>query len=410
MSEAPKSSAPAKLLIVTASVGAGHNSASAALIATLRSAAPQIRIDCIDTMDFVPRWFRAYYAGGFMLAMSRLPRLYGLGYRLTDRPQTAISARLERVRLWHEQHVCRALVERINQIGPDLVLHTHFLCAGVMGELIEAGRLNLPQWVVVTDVRVHRFWHAKHVEEWFVPCEPSRWPLLRWGVEPQRIVVSGIPIHAKWLAAVNRQEVLREWDLPANRPIVLISAGAQYTVGPIHEMVNGLCRACPEAFFVVLAGHNKKLLARLAQTPHWPGRIRGVGFTDRINELADVASLIVTKPGGITTAECLAKGTPMVLIRPVPGQEAGNAAFLAHHGAAVIARDADDLVKTVGLLLAQPALRAEMSNRARGLYRPATETITQAVHRRLGEQQGCGRSGRTGGSLIGGTRLDMYTD
>jgi len=382
-----KSEESRKLLVITASVGAGHNSAASALTAALRSAAPQLQVQCLDAMDFVPKWFRAYYAGGFALAMSRLPRLYGLGYRLTDRPQAPGHSRLERLRLRHERRACRALVEQINRIRPDLLLHTHFLAAGVAGELIEAGQLDFPQWVVATDIAIHRFWHARGVEKWFVPGEPSRWPLLRWGIDPRRIVVSGIPIHAKWLRPIDRRQVCGEWLLPPDRPIVLLSAGAQYTVGPVPEMLKRICRACPEAFVVVLAGHNKKLLARLAQSNHWSGRVRGVGFTDRVNELADVASLMITKPGGITTAECLAKGLPMVLIRPVPGQEAGNASFLVNHGAAVVAHDADDLAGMVKSLLAQPALRAEMADRARALHRPAAETITRAIRQRLGDWQ-----------------------
>ena len=373
------SHAAGKILIVTASVGAGHNAAARAIAAGL-DAAGRRDVDCLDVLEFAPWWFRAYYAGGFALTMSTFPRLYGLGFHLSDRPQTARRGLRERVRLWRERAALGGLRRRLCEMRPDLIVHTHFLAPPVVADLNRRGLLAARQVVVVTDVRVHRFWYAEGIERWFVPAAPAAAALARWGVDAERVTVSGIPIHPKWTAPLDRRKILDEWNLPPDRPVVLIFGGAEFTCGPVVRIARGVAAACPDACAVVLAGRNKKLLARLSALPEAADRrLVGVAFTDRVHELVEVCSLMVTKPGGITTAECLAKATPMVLTDPIPGHEAGNAAYFHEAGAAVIARGADAIVSQVRRLLADQGTLAEMGENARRLYRPATETIAAAV-------------------------------
>lgn len=366
-----------KVLIVTASVGAGHNSAARAVTAALADAG-KLDVQCLDVLDFAPRWFRAYYAGGFALAMTRFPRLYGLGFRLSDYPHGPRRGAMERLRLWREWGVLRRFRRRLVALAPDLVVHTHFLALPIVTGLVRRGLLSAAQMVVVTDVKVHRFWYSAGVERWFVPAAPSADTLRRWGVDESRITVSGIPVKAKWTAPVDRGKVLADWRLTGAGDIVLLSGGTEFTCGPVLRIARGLADACPDARVVVLAGRNKKLLARLARLPA-AGRVVGVSFTDRVHELVEVCSLMVTKPGGITTAECLARGTPMVLTNPVPGQEAGNAEYFRGAGAAVIARGTDDIIDRTRRLLADTRALGEMGDAARRLYRPATETIVSAV-------------------------------
>lgn len=373
---------PPRVLIASASVGAGHNQVAAALADALRSDPAGIDLEVRDVLDFVPWAFRTYYSGGYSLSVSTFPRLYGLGFWLSDRPQGPRRGLGERLRLWHEGLYLRRFARHVQETRPDLVVHVHFVAAPLLGRMIARGQANVPHVVVVTDIRMHRFWNAEQVDHWFVPAECTAAVLRRWGVEPDRITVSGIAVHRKWTAPLDRGRVLAEWRLPADRPIVVLSGGAEFTCGPVVAIARGLARACRPAFVVVLGGRNKKLLARLAALPESPRDVVGVAFTDKVHELVEVSSLMVTKAGGITTAECLAKATPMVLLRPVPGQESGNAEYFAQQGAAVLAGDADDAVAHVSRLLADEAELARLAANARDLYRPATQTIAEAIRQR----------------------------
>ena len=372
-----------RLLMVTASIGAGHNSVTRALRGELEGH-PRLKLDVLDIMDHVPRWFRAYYAGGFFLGMAHLPRLYGLSYRLSNRPKGPDRRSSERVRLAWESWAGQGFVRKVIDLQPELVVCMHFLPAPMLARAVGQGRLDARLAVVATDVELHRLWYCQGVAQWFVPQEYTAGRVAQWGVSPDRVTVSGIPIQRKWDQPADRQTVLRQWNLPADRAVVLLAGGTDYTVGPIIRIARQLAGRCPDAYVVVLTGRNKALQARLASLEQTPGRVLPIPFTDRVNELVDVAALMVTKPGGITTAECLARGTPMVLSNPVPGHEGGNAEFLAREGAALIARGADRIVQAACGLLHDSAALEAMSRRARALYRPGRQTVAEGICRMLG--------------------------
>ncbi len=343
-----------------------------------------VDITVVDSMEIVPRWFRKAYAGGFMLGMSRLPRVYGLLYVLTNRPQTSARSLGERARLRLERHATRRIQPLLLGEDFDLIVHTHYLVPPAIGWMRRHGLLDTPQFVTVTDIETHRLWYCPDVDHWFLPTAYTAQAFRRWGVAEEQMTVSGIALQAKWSAPLERSRIYADWDLPSEDPIVLLSGGTEFVCGPVVALAHGLCRACPRAVVVVLAGRNEKLLAELKARPEPTGRVRAIPFTDRGHELGEVSTLMVTKPGGVTTAECLAKGTPMVLMDPVPGHEGGNGDYLACNEAAVIARGADDVIATVVRLLDHPELLRRMSENARRLYRPGREIITEGIRRALG--------------------------
>jgi processive 1,2-diacylglycerol beta-glucosyltransferase len=380
-----------RVLIASASIGAGHHSVAAALIESLAAAAPQIETVLVDILDFAPWWFRAYYAGGFALGMTRLPLLYGLGFVVTNRPQTAQRGAFERFRLAVERRALRRVEQYLAADRFDLIVNTHFVGASVIGRMIRQGRLKTPQVIVVTDIEVHRLWYAQDVEHWFAPSQYSAQPLRRWGIGEDRISVTGIPIRSKWTAPLDRRRVLADWNLPAGRPIVVLTGGTEFVCGAVVRIARGIMQACPDCCLVVLAGRNKKLLEQLSRLGEPADRLAALSFTDRAHELVEVCRLMVTKPGGVTTAECLAKGTPMVFLKSTPGHEAGNAEFLAHNGAAVLTGSAEDTVATVARLLRNQQLLEHLSANARRLHQPAAATIAAAICRMLGLAPGSGQ-------------------
>ncbi|MBI5723328.1 MAG: hypothetical protein HZA50_05170 [Planctomycetes bacterium] len=370
-----------KVLIVSASVGAGHKQAAKAIEEGLIAASANLDITRVDALDFAPKLFRIYYNGGFVLGMTRLPRFYGIGFDLTNSPHRPGRGLTERLRLAGERHSMAKLAKYLLEQKPDLIINTHFLAPPIAGPLIRAGRLAARQFVVVTDINVHRWWYAEDVDHWFVPSDFSRSQFSPWGIDPSRITVSGIPVALKWSAPLDRAKIYADWRLPAGKKIVLLSGGTEFTCGPIIAIANGILRARPDAVVIVLAGRNKELLAALSSQEHAGSRLIPQAFTDRGHELVEIASLFVTKPGGMTTAECLSKGKPMVLLNPVPGQEGGNADFLVARGAAVIARRTDQTISSVCGLLADGARLSAMARAAGALHRPGTQTIAQAVVR-----------------------------
>lgn len=376
--------------MATASVGAGHNSAAHAIVAALGEADPGVRVEYLDVLTLTPWAFRAYYAGLYALVVTKLPWGYGLGYWFTNRPHRPTRSLTERRRLWTERRAMRRLADALLADPPDLIVHTHFLAPPVVARLMARHGLPTRQMVVLTDNDAHRFWYSEGVERWFVPAEHCAEALGLWGIDPAAVTVSGIPVHPKWTRPLETARVRADWNLPPDRRIVLLAGGAEFTCAPIPRIACHIADTCDETCVVVLGGHNKKLLARLAPlAAARPGRLVVVSFTDRVNELVAVSSLVVTKAGGVTTAECLAKGTAMVLLKPVPGQEAHNARYLQRQGAAVIIPRGGHVAAAVRGLLSNPAELAALADNSARLYRPGTETIVSAVCDALGVGPTC---------------------
>ncbi|MBS3734919.1 MAG: hypothetical protein KGY99_08325 [Phycisphaerae bacterium] len=369
--------------MTTAAVGAGHTSVAGALAERFKTDAPELDLTCIDVLDFVPPGFRTVYAGGFALGMSRFGRLYGVGYRLSNRPQGPRRGLCERMRLRIERRMLTAYAAFVRRHKPGLVLHTHFLPVPATAEMLRRGEAAGEQMVVVTDVEMHRFWYAGRVARWFVPQDPSAEPLRRWGIADDRITVSGIPVRRIWRAAHDPAALRTAWGVPPDVPVVVLTGGAHFTCAPVARLARDLLDACPRMHLFALAGHNAPLQRRLAAMDAG-GRMTVLGFCPRLHELAAISSLVITKPGGITTSECLASGKPMVLLPPVPGHEQGNAEFFASAGAAVIARRPRDLAPHVSRLLDDPDRLAAMSAAARRLDRPAGQAIVDAVRTAVG--------------------------
>ena len=385
MSPPPAETAPARpartperVIFGSASVGAGHNQAALAVMAALAEEAPAAPAEFIDVLAHVPAWFRLAYGGGYALVVARFPWAYGLGYWLTHRPAGADRSLSERPRLAVEWRANRWFRRHVLDQRPALVVATHHLIMPVVGRMIGEGAEGLRMWAVITDHEAHRYWYAENVERYFVSDDRVVDDLRRWRVPRERITVSGIPVHPKWTAPLDREQILRDWRLPADRPIVVISGGAYFTVGPVARTARRIARATGAAV-VVLAGSNKKLAAEIAADPAADGGVRAVGFTDRVHELTEVASVMVTKAGGLTTSECIAKGVPMVLTRSVPGQEAANVEMLSRAGAAVVAPSPRRIVRAVADLLADPQRLETLGRHARALYRPACRTIARAI-------------------------------
>lgn len=365
-------------MFISAGVGSGHNEAAKAVMEALPGLLPQARIELVDVMQLVPRWVQAYYAGGFRLMMAHFGGLYGLGFRWQNHPQRPGRGLAETLRLWHERRALGALRQMLLEKQPHLVVHTHFMAPPAVARWIEQG-LDLRQVTIATDVDMHRWWYSERIERWFVPSEFSTEALARWGIPRDDVTISGIPIRPKWLARQDRAAIYREWGLPQDKKIVLLCGGAEFTAGPVVQAARGIFDACPQACVVVLAGRNKELLAELTELNLPQDRFRPTGFTDRMPELAEVASIMVTKAGGITTAECLAKALPMVFLKPVPGQEGGNADYFQRQGAGVITRSVPEIVAAVRTLLEDPARLEEMSQKAGKLYRPAADIICRSI-------------------------------
>lgn len=358
-----------RVLILSASVGAGHLRAAQAVEEALRTLDPRATVENVDVLTLTNAAFRRLYGETYLDLVNHAPHVLGYFYDWLDRPSTK----------HHPAERLRALVEKLNlrrfrkllrDDSWDIVVNTHFLSSELIADLRRDGKLSTPQVTVTTDFETHRLWVQQPCEHYFAATEESAVNLQHWGVPPEDTTVTGIPIHPVFSRPKPRAECLTRQRLSGDRPILLQLAGG-FGVGPVEAIHRALLEVEVPTEIVVVCGRNEEARRRLqAQPTSERHRVHVLGFTDQIDELMAVADLVVSKPGGLTTSEVLARGAAMAIVNPIPGQEARNSDFLLENGAAIKINNTATLAFKVGALLRDATRLARLKDHARALGRP----------------------------------------
>lgn len=364
---APALLAPKKILLLSVSAGAGHVRAAEAIRAHAELADGVSTLH-LDVMDYVPAGFRKLYTDFYIALVNKHPALWGYLYQIANeaRPDST----LQKLRRAIERVNTRNLLKEIAAYQPDAIICTHFLPAEVLAHSVRNMDFTCPVWVQVTDFDLHRMWVHQGMAGYFAGNEEVAFRMRAQGIAPHAIHVSGIPIMPAFAEAPGRDECAREHGLDSQRMTVLLMGGGA-GLGDLGQIAARLLALNSEYQIIALAGKNMVALTELQKLAvDYPGRLSPQGFTDRVPHLMACADLVVTKPGGLSTSECLAMGLPMILNSPIPGQEERNADFLLEQGVALKASDAVTLEYRMRYLLQHPAKLAEMRDKAKALARP----------------------------------------
>ncbi|MDB5960224.1 MAG: galactosyldiacylglycerol synthase [Massilia sp.] len=360
---------PRKLVVLSVSAGAGHVRAAEAVCEQARAAG----LDCthIDVLQHVPAWFRWLYADLYALLVNRAPLLWSWLYgRMNQAGQSGTGQRLRRAL---ERRLGKRWLAALAHLAPDAVLCTHFLPAEVLGHAGAAARAACPVFVHITDFDLHAMWLQPGAHGYFAGCEEVAFQLRRAGVDAARIEVSGLAVMAAFRPYPAPPPLLRAYfpmHLPGPQTSVLLMGGGG-GFGGLASVAEQLLDGAGGFQLLVLTGHNAAALAAVqALAPRWPGRLVGLGYTDQVAALMAGADIVITKPGGLSSAECLAVGAAIIVNAPIPGQEERNADYLLEQGVALKAVNAATLAWRLQYLLDHPDPRRAMARRARQLGRP----------------------------------------
>ncbi|WP_091997630.1 MGDG synthase family glycosyltransferase [Paraburkholderia lycopersici] len=357
-----------KILLLSVSAGAGHTRAAEALLAFAQTHPAGIEASHLDVMDYVPATFRKLYADLYIEVVTSQPALWGYLYRKTDEADPASLP--QKVRRAVERLNCRALLAEIARHQPDAIICTHFLPAELLSREIRHGRVRTPVWVQVTDFDLHSMWIVPGMSGYFAASDEIAWRMGMRGVPASSVTVSGIPVMPAFGQPLDRVSCAADFGLDAKRLTFLMMSGGAGLAG-LETLAARLLEMNAGFQLVVLAGRNEAMLAALrALAAQHPGRLFPQGFTHRVERLMACADLAITKPGGLTTSECLAMQLPMIVTSPIPGQEERNADYLLEQGVALKAVDVDALRYRIHMLLDEPARLAGMRRRIAPLGRP----------------------------------------
>jgi processive 1,2-diacylglycerol beta-glucosyltransferase len=359
-----------RVLLLSATSGAGHVRAAQALEKAF-AARGDCAVEHIDALQYVSKFFQRVYDKAYISMIRRAPELMGLLYERTDQPWQHLRPRLALDRL-----NTGPMIRLLKRVQPDLCVTTHFLPAEIIAWLIAKKKLRAHNAIVVTDYDVHAMWLCRTVDRYYVAIDEAAEYLARIGVPREKLRVTGIPIDPLFATTVNRAEARKQLGLDAEATLILISAGG-YGVGPVEQLVKDLLALQKPWQIAAIAGKAEKTRKRLEELakaagnlPSGTARLCPVGFTTEMDKYMAAADLMVGKAGGLTTSEALARGLPMALIEPIPGQEERNADHLLEAGAAIRCNNLPAAAWKIATLLDDAARLKEMRDAARLLGRP----------------------------------------
>jgi processive 1,2-diacylglycerol beta-glucosyltransferase len=370
-----------KVLVLSASAGAGHIRAAQAVERALLEAGAAREVRHVDTLEYTNKLFRRLYARAYLDMVNRTPELLGWLYDYLDKPWER-----ERRRLALDKLNTRPFVKMLKEYQPDIIVCTHFLPAEIVSWLKAKERIASRQAIVVTDMDVHAMWLCHHYEQYFVALEETREHMRRLGVPSEKLTVSGIPIDPVFAVEKDKREMRRKHGLSEDGWTILVSAGG-FGVGPIEHLFQSLLELQHRAQAVVICGRNEELKVRLeslaANLPAGaPVSIKPIGYTTEMDEYMAASDLLLGKPGGLTSSEALARGLAMVIVNPIPGQEERNSDHLLEEGVAIRCNNLPVLAYKIDKLLGDTARLAAMQAAARRLARPraAAEIVSKLLY------------------------------
>lgn len=386
-----------RILILSAGAGQGHNRAAEALETAARKIVPEGMILRLDSLDYTTESFSTIYSKYYIETVKNAPTLWGWAFEQTDVPW-----KTQDLREWFERINAQPLVKEIREFEPDFVINTHFVPAAVTSYLLRRGKIHTHNSIVVTDFYAHATWLVRQFHRYFVAHEEERRQLMSYGIPAERISVTGIPVAPQFSEKKDPGQLKKELGLDPDLPLILLAAGA-FGVVPVQDILSPLLEIRPKCQIAVLCGRNNRLKKsvenfvrihrhgasedRSGDLPLFP-IFTVLGYTEEIHHWMGAADLFITKPGGLSSAESLAMGLPMVLTDPIPGQEVSNAMYLLEHGAAVMPTSPATIGYKIEKFLTTPDYLDRIRTAAGRLGRPeAAESILKTVLTCAGDEQ-----------------------
>jgi len=348
-------------LILTAPFGHGHNKAAENMRESLVSTGHKAQI--VDFFSFESRYVSKVAKAFYDKVVFEYPSVFGLACQLSKRsPAQELTE--------YANQLSRRLMEKLlKKYRPDAVIATHFTPLGAAAVVRRDG--SVPVYGIITDYYAYPVWAVPGADFYFTATDEVSMQLEAYGIEPNKLISTGIPIGPEFSPRPAKK----------NTPLtVTVMSGGNGTT-----LVEGAVRAINAVSMPivvhVLIGRNDKLQATVeALSRESPHRIDIVGFTDQVAAYMNKSDLLITKPGGLTTAEALAVGIPLIIYKPMPGPEEYNARFLTSRMAAVTALTEEDITYHLLHLATDQAYLASMSACAAHLGKPhATKTISDHI-------------------------------
>lgn len=320
------------VLLLSAPIGSGHKLAAEALEQVLKQH-PDINVIHGNVFDFFPKFIGSTFLCCYLKVLEICPWLYEVAYKWGNKESGS---------LWLRSVINKILAKLaksyLEEVKPDAVIATHATPAGIIS-IYKEKHPDLWLGAVITDFTVHRWWLVDGVNTYFIGNE-----LLQKKIKCNAEVLAyGIPVRQQYLH-LSKNKCRKSFGWSSEQQVCLLMGGGEGLL-PMEEIVDQLHEKMPQLRLLAITGRNEKLARRLKDK--YGTNLEIYGFREDVPQLMAAADMIITKAGGLTAAEVMVSDLQFLIYKPLPGQEAGNAAFLHRHCHAYVAHNLEQLVDGV---------------------------------------------------------------
>ena len=317
-----------KALILSITAGSGHNIAARAIKEHLEDLGATVEIK--DTYKDFTHGMSTTIDKGYLLSTKYAPKLWGTAYSIAeDRTDLETDAKFG---TWGKILVYRKLKKYITEQKFDVIIATHTAPAGFMTILKEDNVTDATMYGVITDFTIHPFWEETELDYYVTASKQLDNMMAKKGISKSKILPFGIPVSKKFETSTPK-ETAREILGLKNKYTVFVIAGSM-GFGTVKKHIRNISALSEDFQIVAVCGSNKKLRDDLTEMKINKD-MKVFGYVNNIDLIMDASDCIITKPGGLTVSEALAKNLPLILIDPIPGQEDRNRDFLVNSGYAI---------------------------------------------------------------------------
>lgn len=307
------------IVIVSMSSGFGHIRAGEALLNYAKENLPNINVDHFNVSN--AGIFMRKYDVAYSNIVKNAPFLWRIMYE--HFPAFIINHSF----FW-EGFFNKIIKNYITEKKPDAVICTNVFTVPMVADFCKKKFPNVKIGVVVTDYHGHYFYKQSLVDYYFVPTAQVKDDLVKLNILAEKIIISGIPIDAKFYRKEDISELKLKYGINNNLPVVMFSATFKISKKNLIKIIEKLLDYTPRINLIFISAGNKKIYNLINTIFKNSDRFFAVYWTDSIDEYMKISDVVIGKAGGLTVSECLVLKKPMIIINPIPGQEEHNAEFV----------------------------------------------------------------------------------
>lgn len=370
-----------KILIFYGAYGGGHLSAAKAIRNYLDKNYPDCETLMVDCVEYINKYLNKISTTAYKEMAKKFPWMWKFVYNNSEH------GALARISTTSNKLMSKKLNNILQEFSPDLIISTHPFSNQMCAYLKKNKKIDCKIATVLTDLAPHSQWTvgSEYIDYFFVANNEMKNSLSDEGIADFKIFVTGIPLSERFKASFDKDLICKDFGLSSDKKTILFFAGGEFGLGRRKTtfIFRALIRLFKDFQIVAISGKNKRMFSKfckLVDGYNVSDRVKVLDYTDKVPELMHISSIVVTKPGGLTTTESLVSGLPMIIVNPIPGQEEENAEFLVRNGVAVWIKDDDNIARILKNLYRHPETIEKMASCIPELSKPdSTENICNVL-------------------------------